>query len=204
MKNGKSQKDEKDEKFGQDFGLVSQAVVTGRKVGADRDFWKILAHDINEFSRIVKQAKEALTFRFPTDYSNSDFQTLLEKGNYEFCNSSVSLKNFSVRNRSPIATEVEFKLFRFAEEKSPFWFNSWLKGKRNLGGPADIIDLLLLGAEKPELQISFPIVASGSMCGRNWIPCLSVRSGEERIIAMAPFRGNQPIATRFLSVFYID
>ena len=33
------------EDFGKDLGLVHEAVVTGRKVGADRGFWKALVHE---------------------------------------------------------------------------------------------------------------------------------------------------------------
>ena len=34
-----------DEDFGKDHGLIHEAVVTGRKVGAGQDFWAKLAHD---------------------------------------------------------------------------------------------------------------------------------------------------------------
>lgn len=38
--------------FGKDVGLVHEAIITGRKVGADREFWARLAHD-EEFFRKV-------------------------------------------------------------------------------------------------------------------------------------------------------
>ncbi len=39
--------------FGKDLGLMSEVVVTGRKVGADRQFWSRLAHDEAKFREIV-------------------------------------------------------------------------------------------------------------------------------------------------------
>ncbi|MFQ5662185.1 MAG: hypothetical protein ACE5F2_02965 [Candidatus Paceibacteria bacterium] len=43
--------------FGKDFGVVHEAVVTGRKVGADEKFWAKLAHDDNLFSQVMKVAE---------------------------------------------------------------------------------------------------------------------------------------------------
>lgn len=40
--------------FGKDFGVVYEAIVTGRKVGADEKFWAKLAHDENLFSQVIK------------------------------------------------------------------------------------------------------------------------------------------------------
>ncbi|MFH0814898.1 MAG: hypothetical protein V1902_02345 [Candidatus Falkowbacteria bacterium] len=42
------------EDFGKDLGLVHEVVVTGRKVGAGRDFWARLAHDEAFFRRVVE------------------------------------------------------------------------------------------------------------------------------------------------------
>lgn len=42
------------EEFGKDFGLVHEAIVTGRKVGAGKDFWSKLAHDEALFQRVVE------------------------------------------------------------------------------------------------------------------------------------------------------
>ena len=39
--------------FGSDHGLVHEAVVTGRKVGAGEEFWATLAHDEAMFRRVV-------------------------------------------------------------------------------------------------------------------------------------------------------
>lgn len=46
------------QEFGTDFGLVHEFVVTGRKVGADRDFYAKLAHDEALFGQVVSMVKE--------------------------------------------------------------------------------------------------------------------------------------------------
>ena len=45
------------EEFGRDLGLIHEVVVTGRKVGADRDFWSSLAHNAELFSEIVDRVR---------------------------------------------------------------------------------------------------------------------------------------------------
>ena len=45
--------DENCESFGKDNGLIHEAVVTGRKVGAGQNFWAKLAHDEELFEKVV-------------------------------------------------------------------------------------------------------------------------------------------------------
>jgi hypothetical protein len=45
------------EEFGKELGLVHEVVITGRKVGADKEFWKALAHDQKLFQSIVENVK---------------------------------------------------------------------------------------------------------------------------------------------------
>ena len=42
-----------EETFGSDHGLIHEAVVTGRKVGAGKEFWSALAHDEAAFQRAI-------------------------------------------------------------------------------------------------------------------------------------------------------
>ncbi len=42
-----------DNDFGRDYGLIHEAVVTGRKAGAGREFWAQLAHDRTLFEKVV-------------------------------------------------------------------------------------------------------------------------------------------------------
>ncbi len=39
--------------FGKDHGLMHEVIVTGRKVGAGKNFWKKLAHDEKLFTEVV-------------------------------------------------------------------------------------------------------------------------------------------------------
>lgn len=64
MGNGASEED-----FGKDFGLVSEAVVTGRKVGADKKFWSRMAHDRNFFEKVIELSRIA-TWQELTDSAN--------------------------------------------------------------------------------------------------------------------------------------
>ena len=50
--------------FGEDHGLLHEAVVTGRKVGAGKDFWSALAHNEQLFARVVAFVVEALRVVF--------------------------------------------------------------------------------------------------------------------------------------------
>jgi len=51
--------------FGQDFGLIHEAIITGKKLGIGRNFWSALAHDPELFSLLadfvvkVKDQREA-------------------------------------------------------------------------------------------------------------------------------------------------
>jgi len=42
-----------DDEFGKDHGLIHEAVVTGRKAGAGREFWAQIAHDRTLFEKVV-------------------------------------------------------------------------------------------------------------------------------------------------------
>lgn len=60
----------KEEVFGKDLGLIHEAIITGRKVGAGKDFWVKLAHDENLFSRTV----EFVNFGgYPVEYNTDKF-----------------------------------------------------------------------------------------------------------------------------------
>lgn len=46
-----------EDEFGKDHGLVHEAIVTGRKVGAGKSFWKGLAHDEDFFKKVMRLAE---------------------------------------------------------------------------------------------------------------------------------------------------
>lgn len=53
--------------FGKDHGLIHEAVVTGRKVGAGATFWSRLAHDENLFRKIVREVIQMVVTARPFD-----------------------------------------------------------------------------------------------------------------------------------------
>ncbi|MBT3730302.1 hypothetical protein HON59_00750 [bacterium] len=44
--------------FGKEIGLIHEVMITGGKIGVDKDFWIKLAHDEKFFSEVVKVYKE--------------------------------------------------------------------------------------------------------------------------------------------------
>lgn len=50
--------------FGKDLGVVHEAVVTGREVGATKEFWATLAHSKELFAKVVAFVTEALKLVF--------------------------------------------------------------------------------------------------------------------------------------------
>lgn len=53
--------------FGKDNGLVHEAVVTGRKVGAGQTFWSRLAHNESLFRHVVKEVMQMVVATQPFD-----------------------------------------------------------------------------------------------------------------------------------------
>ena len=50
--------------FGADYGLIHEAVITGRKVGAGKDFWATLAHSEELFAKVVAFVATAMRVVF--------------------------------------------------------------------------------------------------------------------------------------------
>ncbi len=106
---------QEEEVFGKDFGLIHETIVTGRKVGAGKDFWAKLAHDENLFSRTVEFVglgeysvgyntdkfffmKEFALF-IPTDYVHTSRLDTFKKAyqkekEFFYYNNNITDKNF--------------------------------------------------------------------------------------------------------------
>lgn len=58
--------------FGKEHGLIHEVIVTGREVGADKDFWATLAHDKNLFEQVVNfvNTTPAPIFRLVDKFDN--------------------------------------------------------------------------------------------------------------------------------------
>ncbi len=68
--------------FGKDHGLIHEAVVTGRGVGAGQDFWASLAHSKMLFGEVVAFAATMPIFRlaqgFDSDMANDSWELLFD------------------------------------------------------------------------------------------------------------------------------
>lgn len=52
--------------FGKDLGLIHEAVITGRKVGATERFWAALAHRKDVFKKTVAFVLSLMSMVFPS------------------------------------------------------------------------------------------------------------------------------------------
>lgn len=110
------------EEFGKEHGLIQEAVVTGRRVGAGKEFWANLAHNTDLF-RIAQYAVEdaiALTAPRPT---------FTVKVNYELTRTEMLVAarchhgnifekyNFTAWQPGRGVEEVTMELFLFIKER---------------------------------------------------------------------------------------
>ncbi len=146
--------------FGKDYGLVHEAIVTGRKVGAGKEFWARFAHDEEKFKQVVELVMNliCLVARVVVDYGKNLHEMIVE-GAYDNVNSDITAENFPVKGEGKC--EREIALFHFNRYISS---DDAIKEMATTGyRPATIEDLLALGKVKPDLQRQFPIVALGSV-----------------------------------------
>lgn len=144
--------------FGKDFGVIHEAVITGRKVGADRKFWSILAHNEEKFRRVVELINARSTFEITVDYSRS-LVKMIKAGKYNSVNDNITAEHFPVKGEGK--QEKIITLFHFNRVMT----SDEIKAEMDKQGfcPAEIEDLLGLGENYPELQKKLSIVALGSV-----------------------------------------
>lgn len=102
-----------------------------------------------QMSRIVK-----------VDY-RANFRKLVETGKYDYIGYSVfNRKITNVHHRNVCEKKAEMFLLNFSEELDTQTIISRISELNFL--PATSLELLALGAQHPELQLCFPIIALGS------------------------------------------
>ncbi len=120
---------------------------------------------------LVQSSVIQATYSVVVDYTKSLSQ-MVKAGKYELVNSNIIADHFPIKGEGQ--QEVEVTLFHFGRTMSSEEVISELKkaGYR----PARIEELLALGAERPELQKQFSVVALGSVwrspVGGRSVPCL--------------------------------
>ena len=124
-------------------------------------------------------------FRVRVNYDLS-VKEAVSAGKYDWENDDINDKNFPSK-RSGLA-QIDIRLVHFNKDMSS---EDVLKELDKMGlRPAELPELLALGAEYPDEQRKYPIVALGSVW-RGWggsrvVPCL-VRGGGERYTGLSWF-----------------
>jgi hypothetical protein len=156
----------KEEKFGQDLGLMHEALITGRKVGAGREFWSRLAHDEKFFRKMMDlhdadmRAKEAL-------------EALIEAGKYDWVHGEITADHFPPEDDD--VTDLE--RLEVVHLNKSLTTEQVLSELDHLGfRPAKLRGLLTYGAKNSEERRNYTIVALGSgfvdSDGDREVPCL--------------------------------
>ena len=108
---------ESSDRFGSDLGLIHEVAILGRKVGADRDFWKILSQDQGVFRRVVAlvkgitlvtsdaQSEPSDTYRVTVDYSKT-FYEMLDASKCNYMWEGITLEHFPHEARQPEEVEI--------------------------------------------------------------------------------------------------
>lgn len=160
-----------DQNFGKDYGLIHEAIVTGRKVGAGHGFWSKIAHDEDLFRRVVEfvDARSALSVVVNYDLS---LNGMIKAGKYDWVNQDITAEHFPIKGEGESKLNLEFFHFNRIMESDEVFAEMDEAGYR----PATIEELLALGAQYPEEQRKYFIVALGSVWqrphGYRVVPCL--------------------------------
>lgn len=190
-----------EQQFGKDMGLLHEVVVTGKRVGADREFWKALAHDVELFKRVVELVSEVFIFDVVVDYCQT-IEKMTIAGSYNWADHDFTSDNFSCDKHGEL--KITIKLFSFYTQDGNISSEEVLEEIKKQGyRPAEIEELLSLGASYPELQEKFPIIALGSMWrdtkGVLRVPRLYNRA-VGRDLALPAFTGGWSKGSRFAMV----
>ena len=156
--------------FGREVGLVHRVIVTGRKVGADRDFWVRLSEDENVFRRVVKLVGVGEVHYEPTitpiTFARNYGQTLVEAQDAIRLNGYVE-QDFNGQNFPPEGRddEREFVLVCFhrdIDDDGDPAKSELLRELDKLGlVPEGAMELCFVGTDERTryLKRKFPIVA---------------------------------------------
>jgi len=169
-----------DEKFGTELGLMHEVLIMGRKVGADREFWKTLSRGEDMFRRVVelvKEMSELEAFRVVVDYSKP-LVDMIKAGKYDWGCDGIIPEHFPF-GKAEGSKEIEIQIVHLGLEATT---REVLAELDNRGlRPATLAELLALGAQHLELQRRFWVVALDSSCrnsaGHVFVPSLGATGG---------------------------
>ncbi len=120
-------------------------------------------------------------------------------GKYDWVNSDITQKNFPTKRSGQAEVEIELVHFNRAVSTKEVLVELDKRGLR----PAELHELLSLGAKYPELQREFPIIGLASVLQRSYgsrsCPCLG-RYGSERRLALDWLEIDWGVYCRFAAV----
>lgn len=185
--------------FGKEVGLIHKVIVTGRKAGAGRKFWTTLADDAGLFRKFVEflnseKGPVGETYNLLVDWSLT-VGHMIRQGSYGRVVNTTFPPHYPMIDDRQDMINTDIHLIHFGREMSTLGVVAELE-KRKLR-PAELPELLTLGACHLDLQREFPIAGLGSI----WrIPKSQGINTEEEFVACLAMDGN----IRVLSGHNID
>ncbi len=122
------------------------------------------------------------SFRVAVDYG-INYDSLIQLGNYDFVGDSITQEHFPCSDTGVTAVEVILVDF-----KNKIWQTQEVLSALRARGlrPASLPELLALGAQHPELQLKYNIVALGSIWRREPtsrdLACYLFADGDKRVL----------------------
>ena len=186
--------------FGKAFQIFKTIVDALLKAGgSDEDLGRVLSDQgLADGIAQVIISKSRQTFRVAVDYTQT-LKQMISAGKYDWVNGDITQDHFPIKGNGK--KEEEVVLFHF--DKVMTSEQAITEMDKTGFRPATIEELLALGAQQPELQKQFPIVALGSVwrrpSGSRDVPCLSW-IGRQRRLDLDWFEGAWDGGCRFAAV----
>jgi len=154
------QKDMVSSDFGKELRFIGEVMLTGAKIGADREFWSKLQEDRYLFRRVydfVMNGGHSLPDRFKVkvDYSLT-IKELVERGDYRYSSNTFDkwIPSESIQVDHQGVEEVEIELIQLESLKWDFYAENVLEKLPTLGcRAATPYELLSLGWQHPALHL---------------------------------------------------
>ncbi len=149
----------------------------------------------DEFRKFLGLDLDQIKFELLIDY-NQTMEQMISAGRYDWFNNDITTKRFPVKGEGKVSRKAE--LIRFNRSISSDGVIAELDkmGKR----PATIEELLAFGAQYPEIQREFPVVALGSSAEVSGLRCVACLYGDgsERYLRLYWWDGSWDGSDRFL------
>lgn len=108
------------EEFGRDLGLVHEVVITGRKLGAGKEFWAKLAHDGDLLMTAMDAVEDAINLAAPRQTFNVTVDYALTREGMMLaarCHHGEVFKQYDFPTDSSGQAKVAIEVFLFIKER---------------------------------------------------------------------------------------